>query len=488
MIRCRVTPIDRERPFSLSELFFSTTNEKGIILFGNDTFQRISGYEYSEIIGQPHNIIRHPHVPRCVFELFWKYLQSGKTIGAYVKNLAKDGSFYWVYALAMPCSDGFVSIRMKPSSSIFPIVRDAYAKVLAFEESIEDAPDGNRKDAIEKSLAMLVKVVGDLGYSSYDDFMHKALISEMRARIDAIHLSESKDGQKDGHAITGAFPCSAGLGENNLLTWSADLKGALTKLSDNVSGFSQLHEDLAQKSKYFLSLAQSINRLSLNAIVEANRLQDTGATLSVIAETLSRSSNECAGLMTGLNNILASLIEGLNSNLFAVTSANLKIEMIDSFFAEIMNHVTSGEQSNAHNSSEKLEHNISILVDVFSKEVKSVFPNLKRIHECLLQAQEQINKLQSLIMALHFVHFSGKVEASRSNDTKAFVIIFQEVNSQIDRASDELKDFDRMLQGHVSKFAGLAAIEKVIWDNLARISAPENIDAWVTECRKSAGQ
>ena len=81
--------INKEVPFTLDELFFSRTNPRGVILFGNSVFQRVSLYPWDELIKKPHNVIRHPDMPRAVFWLLWEAIKKGEPIGAYVKNHAR---------------------------------------------------------------------------------------------------------------------------------------------------------------------------------------------------------------------------------------------------------------------------------------------------------------------------------------------------------------------------------------------------------------
>ena len=80
------------------ELIISRTDLKGIITYANETFARISGYEPEELIGKPHNILRHPDMPKSVFKELWDTIQEGKIWQGYVKNLRKDRGYYWVYA------------------------------------------------------------------------------------------------------------------------------------------------------------------------------------------------------------------------------------------------------------------------------------------------------------------------------------------------------------------------------------------------------
>lgn len=74
----------------------SKTDKKGIIEYANDYFMEISGYEEYELMGQPHNIIRHPDMPKVIFKELWARLNKGENINAFVKNQAKNGDYYWV--------------------------------------------------------------------------------------------------------------------------------------------------------------------------------------------------------------------------------------------------------------------------------------------------------------------------------------------------------------------------------------------------------
>ena len=81
-----------------NELIISRTDLKGVITYVNDTFADISGYEADELVGKSHNIVRHPDMPSSVFSDLWQTIKDGKTWDGYVKNLRKDGGYYWVFA------------------------------------------------------------------------------------------------------------------------------------------------------------------------------------------------------------------------------------------------------------------------------------------------------------------------------------------------------------------------------------------------------
>jgi len=98
----------------------SETDEKGIITFANDAFCDMAGYSVDELIGQPHNIVRHSDMPKVAFKSLWDTVKTGEIWTGFVKNATKDGGYYWVFATVFPfetCDGkkGYLSCRRKPS-------------------------------------------------------------------------------------------------------------------------------------------------------------------------------------------------------------------------------------------------------------------------------------------------------------------------------------------------------------------------------------
>lgn len=109
-----------ETEFPEGCLIVSSTDTKGIITHVNDSFVQMSGYTEKELIGSPHWILRHPDMPAAAFKGLWETIQKGHHWHGYVKNLRKDGGFYWVYATVIPNVRsgkivGYTSVRRKPS-------------------------------------------------------------------------------------------------------------------------------------------------------------------------------------------------------------------------------------------------------------------------------------------------------------------------------------------------------------------------------------
>lgn len=119
-MRRNLPVIDVERPVTAAEIILSTTDQKGRITYVNDYFKTISGFSDGELLGEPHNVVRHPDMPKAAFASLWSTLKSGKSWIGLVKNRCKDGSYYWVDAFATPIVQNgevleYQSVRSRPS-------------------------------------------------------------------------------------------------------------------------------------------------------------------------------------------------------------------------------------------------------------------------------------------------------------------------------------------------------------------------------------
>ncbi|SIO21425.1 PAS domain-containing protein [Vannielia litorea] len=163
-------PRSGEAPFDLGEVFYSRTDDRGVIQSGNYVFQRVAAYAWEELLGAPHRTIRHPDMPKALFRVFWEELNAGKVTAAYVNNRAKDGLNYWVFALVAPCKGGYLSARIKPSSKLFDRVRALYEGLLAAERA---------GTSIEDNARALHDGLNSLGYDDYDAFVVDAVAEEL---------------------------------------------------------------------------------------------------------------------------------------------------------------------------------------------------------------------------------------------------------------------------------------------------------------------
>ena len=134
--------LDEEIKFSKKKFIVSKTDIKGNIIFTNKNFSEVSGYSEAELVGAPHNILRHPDMPQALFFLVWKSLLSGNPISGIVKNLAKDGRYYWVIADFEPKFDAngniiaLTAFRRSAPENVIETVTELYKTMLLIEKKV----------------------------------------------------------------------------------------------------------------------------------------------------------------------------------------------------------------------------------------------------------------------------------------------------------------------------------------------------------------
>lgn len=140
-MKTAITPTNTERFFAEDDIIVSKTDIKGRITYANQSFCHMAGYTEAELLGQPHSIIRHPDMPRAVFKLLWDTVLDRREIFAYVKNMSKNGDYYWVFAHVTPSYDakggviGFHSSRRVPDRNVLTkTIIPLYAEILREEK------------------------------------------------------------------------------------------------------------------------------------------------------------------------------------------------------------------------------------------------------------------------------------------------------------------------------------------------------------------
>ena len=145
------------------DFIVSKTNPKGIITYGNPIFIEFSGYSEEELLGSQHTIIRHPDMPRAAFKLAWDTIQAGKEFFGYVKNMSKDGGFYWVFTHITPDFDagrkiiGYTSVRRGPKAGAVAKIEPVYRQMLEAERA------AGARDAIAAGTQVLLDVLKQTG-------------------------------------------------------------------------------------------------------------------------------------------------------------------------------------------------------------------------------------------------------------------------------------------------------------------------------------
>ncbi|MDC0658054.1 PAS domain-containing protein [Leisingera sp. SS27] len=399
--RVETRPTSGEAPFGLNEVFFSRTDGRGVIRAGNYVFRRVGAYPWEELIGAPHKVIRHPDMPKGVFSLFWNTIQRGESMGAYVKNKAKDGLYYWVFAVVVPCQDGYLSARIKPSSKLFDEVRGLYAKMLKREKEEGVKP--------EESAQHLLDWLKGQGYENYHQFAAHALSQELIAR-------------------------DQGLGNQV----HARIQELTSMLRDA--------EKLAEETDGLIADFDAMHTIPHNLRVLASRIEPSGGPVTVLSQNYGAMSRQ-------MSDWFGAHVMGENSNF-----AKIKSSVNDSLFVEGMARIliecdTQLQKERRDLGSADMEDERKILGDLVKDQVKRSEDGMKEVDE---EAARITGACQ--IMHRHFLGLSStrvllKIESARltdSGETLADIIDqlggFQErISRRLDRIASLSEDI-RMLE------------------------------------------
>lgn len=345
-----------EVPFEFEELFFSRTDENGIILSGNTVFQRVSGYSWDELIQKPHKIIRHPDTPRAVFWLLWDTIKQGEPIGAYVKNRAKDGRAYWVFAIVTPIEGGYLSVRLKPGSELLPTVKALYQSQHLAEERDATPP--------AESAALVLAQLAELGFSDYAAFMATALKAEITARDEQM-----------------------GRPQDRTLALFEHLGEAGRQLLARTGTISEAYE----KNEH----------TPLNFQILSARLGSDGAAISVVSENYETLSDELNDAIARFTESATQVCKAIYAGLFLVCTARMQQEILAVFKGE----ETSDEHSNPQEAA---------LLDAQQKAyVEKARSSLETIDRQAGGFRQDCIEMKRLAVGLEVTRVMGKVEYSR---------------------------------------------------------------------------
>ena len=157
---------NNEKKLGDDDFIISKTNLKGKIIYCNEIFTEMSGYNATDLIGANHNIIRHPDMPKIAFKVAWDLIQQKKEFFGFVKNLRKNGGYYWVFTYITADLDSrgniisYTSVRRKPPQSAIDAITPVY-KLLV---------DAERRGGMEASQRVLVDFLAEKKMS-YDELV-----------------------------------------------------------------------------------------------------------------------------------------------------------------------------------------------------------------------------------------------------------------------------------------------------------------------------
>ena len=351
---------DKEAAFAIDEIFMSRTDARGVIQYGNAVFQRVSAFDWAELIGAPHKIVRHPDMPAGVFERLWKDLKSDKATGGFVKNLSKTGEYYWVFALIMPVPDGYLSIRIKPSGKLFETARNIYA-------DLRKAEHRDRISAPE-SCVHLTAILQDHGYSSYFEFLAAAIAEVTQSRQRALK-------RKPLAAVQ--------VLQSILAEWNT--------ISESSTAIAAAHK--------------AIRTTPLNMQIQAGKLNDSGKPLAVIATNFTSLSEEMTSMMKVFTEQTFDLLQNVYKTLFFLSAASMQLEAAKEFAADAV----QGEDLKRAEDRRWLQGK----ADGFQATAQEA---IKRFDQRLAQFKDHADRVANVVAGLSMTRVMCEIEVARLSD------------------------------------------------------------------------
>lgn len=371
-----------------------------MIEHGNEVFVQISGYEREVMIGAPHSIIRHPAMPRSIFQLFWETIQAQEPIGAYVNNLAADGSNYWVFAVAFPVTGGYLSIRLRPSSTYHEQTKALYEDLL--QEEAKNGMEGGRR--------LLEARLSSLGFRDYRAFMTAALSAELDSRD--LHLRElSNSGPSAQHQSQD--PVTAKIRDLNT-------RGSLLfrEAFKTVNGFVEAKSVFSKHTDLLLEQFKTIRYLSINMTVSAEKFGADARTLSVISGQFQKMASE---IETHLKSFLG-IVEGLNLDLqeaiFGISNLKIQMDMVDFFVGESLQKAQA-EGADSARAFEDLEVNRAGFEELSATSLRQAQKSLASLREKLFKFSTSLDEIRTFGSGLEIVRQMGSMESARKTYLQA---------------------------------------------------------------------
>ena len=397
--------------FGHEELFFSRTDERGVILAGNDVFFRVSKYSSDQMIGAPHKIVRHPDMPKGLFWLIWDRLGQGLPVGAYVKNLASDGSYYWVYAIMSPAPGGYLSIRLKPSSGTFEQIEKIYAD-LRSQELTEDL-------SAEASARRMLEELEGLGWSSYSAFMIHALVAETQARDKARNLPHTPTTQ------------------------------SIVELQSHTTNSLEIAQSV-------LNSFATIAGFPVNMQIQASKLKASGKIFGSIADNYERLCRRVEVCMKEFIDTRKATSVLMDEGLYRLISIQYASEMSSAFEREANLYAHLAEEADGEHLSDNGEaERIRQSEQLTLKEAQE---GLGRISSQYKDFSRLINDMLGVLSALSVTQFVGLVETARLNQSgQTLNAMLQDVTTVQNEAIDSLNTLANLNNSISSRIKSLSS-------------------------------
>ncbi|OQW88735.1 MAG: hypothetical protein BWK72_07175 [Rhodoferax ferrireducens] len=448
-MRTNLPVTQQEYPFPAHETLLSTTDPDSRIIYANPTFVRTSGYAAHELIGQPHNVVRHPDMPAEAFEDMWRTLKDGQSWRAVVKNRRKNGDHYWVCANAAPMRRGgqmvgYLSARTHPDRNEINTAEPLYARFKAGKAS---------------GLAFHRGLVVRTGLMRWASAL-QLLPSAWRVRLPLLGVA----------LATGAALAASGLGLSALLISGVALAGSL--LLANMFIESQITTPL----QHIKAAAQQVATGEQAADLNLNRCDDVG----LIARAIHQAGLNLQALVADVHEQAAAVQRASQEISAAVNDLSSRTEQAASSLEETaaaMEQQTASVKQNADTA-----HQASLLAHEATEVAAKGGSDMANVEATMVQITASSRKIADIISVIDGIAFqtnilalNAAVEAARAGEQgRGFAVVASEVRSLAGRSAAAAKEIKTLIDDSVAKVENGALLATHAGQTMANVVAQVN--------------